>query len=169
MSTWVNTVPYGVAWSQAELEALADTASAEHGIPPAGLRALLARESAWNTEVVSPAGAMGVAQFMGPTAGELGVDPFYPPSAIDGSARYLAKLRSQFGEWPAALAGYNWGPGNVARHIGEHGELVVGELPRETRNYVENLAPAFRGVGAVVVAGATGALLLLFVLLGLAR
>ena len=109
-------------------------AESRYGIPDSLLARLLYQESRFRPDVISgetlsPAGAVGIAQFMPATAAQLGVDPRDPQSSIDGAARYLRQLFEQFGDWAKALAAYNWGPGNVARR-------GFALAPAETRGYV---------------------------------
>ena len=93
---------------------------------------LIFRESSFRPDVVSPAGAQGVAQFMPGTAAERGLaDPFDPEQAIPESARLLADLRRQFGNLGLAAAAYNGGPARVAAW-----QAKRGGLPLETRDYV---------------------------------
>lgn len=93
---------------------------------------LIFRESAFRPHVVSPAGAQGIAQFMPGTAAERGLaDPFDPEQAIPESARFLADLRTRFGNLGLAAAAYNGGPNRVAAW-----QEKRGGLPTETRDYV---------------------------------
>jgi soluble lytic murein transglycosylase-like protein len=113
------------------------TAEARHGLPQDILARLLYQECRWRDDIISgrlksPAGAVGIAQFMPATAAEWGVNPLDPASAIDGAARYLASLYRKFGTWTQALAAYNWGQGNVARK-------GLGMAPTETRNYYSQI------------------------------
>lgn len=107
-------------------------AAAEFGVPPELLRGLLQQESNFDPNAVSPAGAIGIAQFMPATAAEMGIDPRDPQEAIYGAAQYLKQQFDRFGSWNAALAAYNFGPGNVA---------AGKALPQETRDYVAELGP----------------------------
>ena len=139
---------YDLSWTAAQLRALARTAAAAHGIPPGGFVALLQAESGFDPNAQSPAGAQGIAQFMPPTSAEWGVDPWDPPDAIRGAARYLAWIRARVVDWPAALAAYNWGIGNVTRATHD-GVFDLAAAPQETRIYVQLLAPLFpAGPGA---------------------
>ena len=96
-----------------------------HGIEPQLLAAVLHTESRFRPDVVSGAGAIGIAQLMPETAKELGVNPWQMQECIDGGAAYLAKMiRWKDGSIPAALAAYNAGPN-------------CRELPAETRAYIE--------------------------------
>lgn len=104
-----------------------------HGLPRDLLARLLWQESRYREDIItgrtrSSVGALGIAQFMPATAADFGVDPLEPFQAIEGAARYLGQLFRQFGNWPEALAAYNWGPGNVKRK-------GLAAAPLETRNY----------------------------------
>lgn len=134
---------YGNNWNRAELEEFARSVESLYGIPAGGLSALIAQESAWNPQAESPVGAQGLAQFMPPTAEEWDVDPWDPLQSIEGAGKYLAWLRSQLPSWTAALAAYNYGIGNVKRRITEAGHVDISRLPKETRDYIAKLAPAF--------------------------
>ncbi|MFG1347274.1 lytic transglycosylase domain-containing protein [Xanthobacter autotrophicus DSM 431] len=110
---------------------LIDTAAAREGLPAAFLTRLIWQESSFRSDVVSRAGAQGIAQFMPGTAKERGLDnPFDPQAAIPASAALLADLNRRFGNLGLAAAAYNAGPGRVT------GFLSGGGLPGETRAYV---------------------------------
>ncbi|WP_281366700.1 transglycosylase SLT domain-containing protein, partial [Nocardioides massiliensis] len=82
-------------------------AGAAYGVDPALLAAVAKQESAFDPGAVSPAGAQGLMQLMPATARGLGVsDPFDPAQAVDGAARLLRDLQSQFGRVDLALAAY---------------------------------------------------------------
>jgi soluble lytic murein transglycosylase-like protein len=97
---------------------VARSAARRHGIPEDIFLRLVQQESAWNTEAVSHAGALGLAQLMPGTAALLGVDPLDPVANLDGGARYLAQQFRRFGNWRLALAAYNAGPEAVEAHNG---------------------------------------------------
>lgn len=102
----------------------------KYSLPENLLVRQLQKESNFNPRAVNPrSGAQGIAQFMTPTAKDLGVDPFDPLSAIDGAGRYMRMLFNSLGSWTAALAGYNWGWGNVQRR-------GVAAAPPETQDYI---------------------------------
>lgn len=112
-------------------------AEARYGIPAGLLHRLLYQESRFRTDIItgalrSPAGAVGIAQFLPSTAAELGIDPLDPMQAIEGAARYLRQQFDRFGSWALALAAYNAGPGNVQRY---------GGIPPfdETKRYVAEI------------------------------
>lgn len=118
------------------LETIAQ-AEADNGLPAGLLARVLHQESRFRPDIItgktkSPAGALGIAQFMPATAKERGVDPLNPTSAINGAAGYLASLFDRFGDWSKAIAAYNWGQGNVARK-------GLDRAPPETRAYVAQI------------------------------
>lgn len=105
-------------------------AAAQYRVPADVLAALLQQESGFNPTARSPAGALGIAQFMPGTASGMGVNPLNPQSAIPGAARYLANaLKINHGNLSYALASYNAGQGAVNQYHG---------IPpySETQNYV---------------------------------
>ncbi|OAF03696.1 transglycosylase [Bradyrhizobium centrolobii] len=102
------------------------------GIPVPFFARLIWQESRFRSNEVSQAGAQGVAQFMPETAAEVGLDdPFDPMKALPASAKFLSKLRDDFGNLGLAAAAYNAGPGRIQKWLAKE-----SELPRETRDYV---------------------------------
>jgi hypothetical protein len=96
---------------------------------------LIWKESRFDPNAVSPAGAEGIAQFMPATAKRRGLaDPFDIDQAIAASARYLSELRFAFGNLGLAAAAYNAGEQRVSRWL-QRG----GFLPLETENYVADI------------------------------
>ena len=107
-------------------------AAESSGIPVPFFARLIWQESRFKSNEVSHAGAQGVAQFMPETAAEVGLDdPFDPMKALPASAKFLRKLRDDFGNLGLAAAAYNAGPGRIHKWLGKQ-----SELPRETRDYV---------------------------------
>jgi Transglycosylase SLT domain len=106
--------------------------AAENELPVEFFARVIWQESRFNARAVSNKGAQGIAQFMPATADYRGlVDPFDPIQALANSARYLAELKTRFGNLGLAAAAYNAGPGRVAAWLSSH-----RPLPGETRNYV---------------------------------
>jgi soluble lytic murein transglycosylase-like protein len=110
----------GGAGGGGEYDAMIQQAAARYGVDPAVLHGLIQQESGFDPNSKSSAGAMGLTQLMPGTASTLGVaNPFNPAEAIEGGARYLGQLTSQFGgNVEDALAAYNAGPGAVSQYGG---------------------------------------------------
>jgi len=90
----------------------------QYDIPKQLFFNLVTAESNWDAAIVSPRGAIGLAQLMPATAEELGVDPWDALENLDGGARYLSQQYARFGTWELALAAYNAGPGAVKKYDG---------------------------------------------------
>ncbi|MET0311083.1 MAG: lytic transglycosylase domain-containing protein [Burkholderiaceae bacterium] len=119
-------------------------ASDTHDIDIELLQALIATESGFDREAVSPKGAVGLMQLMPDTARRFGVSgdaktPIEkkltdPRTNIRAGTRYLRLLMDMFpGELELALAAYNAGEGAVQR--------AGNRIPnyRETQNYVKTV------------------------------
>jgi hypothetical protein len=110
-----------------------EAAARESGIDVGFFARLVWRESLFDAAAVSPAGALGIAQFIPATAERRGLaDPFNPAEALAASARYLADLARAYGNIGLAAAAYNGGEARVERYLAGD-----GGLPAETRAYVE--------------------------------
>jgi hypothetical protein len=112
------------------------------------LAAQLWQESGFNPFARSPAGALGIAQFMPDTARAYGLaDPFNADSAIHAQAHLMRDLLRQFGSVPLALAAYNAGPKAVK---------ACGCIPPypETQAYVAAILGLLHGAGDPSGAGA---------------
>ncbi|WP_265500144.1 lytic transglycosylase domain-containing protein [Paracoccus beibuensis] len=107
--------------------------ASEHGLDPAFLARLLWKESRFEPSAISPAGAIGIAQFMPGTADLYRLDdPFNPAQAIRKAAWYLAALSERFGNIGLAAVAYNGGENRAARFV-----ALQTTLPFETIDYVE--------------------------------
>lgn len=111
-------------------------AESKYGLPPDLLNRVAYQESRYNPDAVSPVGAIGLMQFMPATAADFGINPADPFQSINAAGKYLAQLYKQFRSWPLAIAAYNWGPGNMQKHITKYGGLNVAALPSETAKYL---------------------------------
>lgn len=100
------------------------------------------RESGFNPQAIGKATrfgtAKGIAQFIDSTAQQYGLrDPFDPYASFDAWGKYMNDLLLQFdGDYPKALAAYNWGQGNVRKAIEAYGDDWLNNAPTETREYV---------------------------------
>jgi membrane-bound lytic murein transglycosylase D len=126
---------------------------------PEELLYLAMMESGLEPRAVSRVSAVGLWQFMSPTALQYGlrVDEWVderrdPVRATDAALDYLQWLHGRFDSWYLAAAAYNAGPGRVERVLRRHAEgrtgdenvywEVLNHLPRETREYVPRLVAA---------------------------
>lgn len=140
-------------------EPMIRTALREHGLPE-DLYYLALVESGFEPHAYSSAAAVGVWQFMAPTAAGYGLQMDWwrderrdPVASTFAAARFLRDLRTQFGSDFLAAAAYNGGPTRVRRGLDRRGNSVSGDnaffalteagyLPRETQNYVPQLIAA---------------------------
>jgi soluble lytic murein transglycosylase-like protein len=128
--------------TRTEVGALIRSAAAKHNLPPALVKSVVAAESAFQVDAVSPKGAIGLMQVMPATALEMGLDPTIPEENIEAGTRYLAQLIGHYREncrdWlRRAIAAYNAGPANVDKYKG---------VPpfQETRAYVARVLAFLR-------------------------
>jgi membrane-bound lytic murein transglycosylase D len=114
---------------------------------PDELKYLSVVESALLPTAKSQVGAVGLWQFMPPTASDLRLkrdewvdERMHPEKATEAACKYLRDLYRMFHDWELVLAAYNWGAGNVQRVIRKTGKRNFWEMyphmPAETRNYV---------------------------------
>ena len=109
-------------------------------------------ESAFNPDALSVSRASGIWQFMPSTGTHYGLQQNFwfdsrrdVVAATEGALNYLQKLHGDFSDWQLALAGYNWGEGNVARAVAKNktlhqpGDYASLKMPDETRNYLPKL------------------------------
>lgn len=113
-------------------------AARKFGVDPDLVRAVIAAESNFNPEAISPKGARGLMQLMPSTASRFGVkDIFDPVENIFGGVRYLRYLLDLFGgDLVLALAAYNAGEKIVQQKGGVPGF-------RETVNYVDRVMSGY--------------------------
>lgn len=121
-------------------------------LPANVLAAQLHQESGWNPAAVSPAGAVGLAQFLPGTwtiwatdgNGDGLTDPRNPFDAIAAQGRFMCALMTQFADIRLALAAYNAGPAAVQRYGG------IPPYP-ETEQYVQSVMATAASPGFAVV------------------
>jgi soluble lytic murein transglycosylase-like protein len=92
----------------------------QHDVSPHLVNALMAVESGFNPEALSPKGAKGLMQLMPLITQYYRVyNPFDPQENIAGGVRFLSDLLKIFDhQLPHALAAYNGGEGLVRQHGG---------------------------------------------------
>ena len=107
------------------------------GISPDYFVRQIEQESGFNPNSVSPAGAVGIAQFLPSTAAGMGINPWDPIQALQGAARMMANSARQYGgDYAKALAAYNGGSGTVQSAVNNCGANWLNCLPGETRHYI---------------------------------
>ena len=104
-------------------------------------------ESSRGKNMLSPKGAMGHFGFMPDTAKEYGLDD---PNDLVQSAKAAAQkfadlLRHYAGDAVKAIAGYNWGEGNLDKDISRFGGNWAQHLPQETFDYVNRVTNGMGG------------------------
>ena len=94
-------------------------------------------ESGGNNKAVSPAGAVGMYQWLPSSAKQAGYgvkpfDPLDPKAARSATKQYLENMQKYHGFTPEeTLRAYNWGPGNVINY--NKGKRK--DIPAEALNY----------------------------------
>ncbi len=116
---------------------------------PDDLKYLAVAESDLRPWISSPAGALGLWQFMPSTARYFGltVNPRLdqrqlPEPLLAAAKNYFKSLNAKFGSWALALAAYNAGDGRIAKAVAAQStrDYYELDLPRETERYVYRIA-----------------------------
>lgn len=110
-----------------------NNASKKYGLDPNLIASVITRESSFNPNAKSSAGAGGLMQLMPGTARGLGVNNVYDPiQNIDGGANYLKQMIDRAGgDVNKALAYYNAGPNRK-------------KIPGESIQYANNVLSTFK-------------------------
>lgn len=103
---------------------------------------------------VSPAGAVGIAQFMPGTAKQYKIDPTDPKQASDAMNRHVKHLMRQYGDPQIVAIAYNWGEGNTNRWLKNGAD--PRRLPKETQNYLDKFMRTALAQGGEVKGYAEG-------------
>lgn len=126
--------------STADFDGIIDRAASMFNIPAKLIKSVIQKESNFNPNAVSHAGASGLMQLMPATARGLGVkNVFDPAENIVAGSKYLRQMLDRYdNNLELALAAYNAGPGNVDKY---------GGIPpfKETQNYVRKVTDVFYG------------------------
>lgn len=108
----------------------------KHGVKQNVVKSIIAVESAFDQDAVSPRGAIGLMQLTPATARECGIDPSIAELNIEGGTYYFSRLLIRYRKArrpvECALAAYNAGPRVVDKY---HGVPPF----RETRKYVRRV------------------------------
>ncbi|MBV5295409.1 MAG: lytic transglycosylase domain-containing protein [Curvibacter lanceolatus] len=132
--------------SPADAKAILEGTEKKYGLPAGMLEKIWQIESNRGKNMVGPVTkngerATGHFQLMPDTAAQYGLsrsDTFDLVKSSEAAAKLLSSLLAKYGgDLPKALAGYNWGQGNLDR-------LGVDRMPQETRDYIQK----FQAMGA---------------------
>lgn len=101
---------------------------------PRDLVAMIFIESLFDLDALSPAGALGIWQFMPVTGREyMRVDAVVderrdPVVATQAAARYLGYAHRKLGSWPLAITSFNYGIGGTSRAVKQARTTDLGRL-----------------------------------------
>tara|TARA_B100001250_G_scaffold400012_1_gene410065 strand:+ start:1595 stop:2797 length:1203 start_codon:yes stop_codon:yes gene_type:complete len=121
---------------------------------PLELKYLPIIESSLNPNARSYAGAVGLWQFMYPTAKEHGlrINSYLDErkdvyKSTQAACDYLAKAYKVFNNWDLAISSYNAGRGNITKAMRRSGGIfnyweLRPFLPKQTRNYIPSFIAA---------------------------
>jgi soluble lytic murein transglycosylase len=145
-----TALAWSVNWPRAYEPAIVPAATS-HAVPPALLFGIAREESAFDADVVSWAGAVGLCQLMPPTAKDEARDEGLPPPDVDSlreaslnarlGAAHIGRRLKGMRHPLLAIAAYNAGPGSVMQWS-PRGPLDawVEQIPvDETRGYVKKV------------------------------
>ena len=93
-------------------------------------------ESGFNPNAVSPAGAVGMAQFMPSTAQGLEINPYDPVQSLSGAASLMARYFTKYQSYDKALAAYNAGTSRLDTAVAQCGSGWERCIPAETQRYI---------------------------------
>ncbi len=121
-----------------DYQALAATYAQQAKVDPGIFVSQIQQESGFNPSAKSPAGALGIAQFMPQTAAGLGINPLDPVASLRAAASYDARnLQTYGGDYSKMLAAYNAGGGTVNNAVSQYGSSWLSHMPAETQKYVK--------------------------------
>lgn len=144
VNTYLHSHTIQILKNSPRIFAIIEPILQKNGIPD-DFKYLAVIESNLNPLAVSPAGAVGVWQFMKGTAQELGlevnteIDERYNiEKSTEAAAKYLQKAYEKFGSWTMAAASYNAGSSMISKQMdiqkeNNYYDLLLGE---ETGRYV---------------------------------
>ncbi len=135
--TDTTTANGGPALPKSQYVAIAQADAQKYGISPIYFVNQIQQESHFDPYAQSYAGAVGIAQFEPTTAASMGINPYDPNAALDGAARYMAQLQTQYGgDYAKALAAYNGGSGALQAAVRNCGAGWLSCMSPQTQSYV---------------------------------
>ncbi|MBI1945074.1 MAG: transglycosylase SLT domain-containing protein [Deltaproteobacteria bacterium] len=159
-----NALAWSLDWPRAYAAAI-EPAADEAQVPRPLLFGLAREESAFDADVVSWAGAVGLCQLMPPTANDEARDLKLPAPTIAAlteptlnarlGAAHLSRRLKGLRHPLLAIAAYNAGPGAVLQWLPPRGvrmplDLFVEQIPvEETRNYVKKVTGSWVSYSAL--------------------
>jgi hypothetical protein len=130
---------------RARYEPIARQAATVAGYDPDLFVAQITLESGWDTEAVSPAGAIGIAQII--PRWHPSIDPRDPVASLQYAANLMASYVREFGSERLALQAYNGGPSSLR---------ATGTPPPGTAGYAQSLLDARDAMRAAGGGGSAG-------------
>lgn len=129
------------------IEMAIEKSSAQYGVDPNLVRAIIKAESNFDANAVSSAGAMGLMQLMPENCEALGVeDPLNIEQNIDGGVRHIKEYLDRYnGDVEMALMAYNGGPTRMINR-GVTSVNDIYKMPKETQSYVPKVMQYYRGI-----------------------
>ena len=120
-----------VAGGENAYDDLINKYSAQYGVEPELVKAVMKQESRFNPNAKSKKNAKGLMQLIPATAEQYGVtNPYDPEQSIRAGVQMLSELSKMYnGDKEKILAAYNWGCGNLNKE-------GLDKMPKETRNYI---------------------------------
>lgn len=120
----------------AKLTPLFDGAERATGLPAGFLSRMASFESDFDPKARGKDGEQGMMQFMPATSKGMGLkDPDDPRQAVPAAGLMVSQLRDRYdGNLAHAIAGYNWGSGNVDKWRDEGAD--PRKLPERTKEYI---------------------------------
>lgn len=113
-------------------------AAEKYGMDADLIHCVVAVESNFNPNAISPKNARGLMQLLPQTAARYGVKNIFDPEEnINAGTRYLKELISKYHDLTLALAAYNAGP----ERVDQYGRRVPPYL--ETMKYVQRIAKSY--------------------------
>lgn len=121
-------------------DSIINTAANKYNLPESLIKSVIAVESNFNRQAVSPKGAMGLMQLMPATANQYNVkEPYSPEENILAGTAHLRKLLDRNdNNLIRALAAYNAGEGALSKEAVPNYQETQSYIKRVLDNYMKN-------------------------------